>query len=321
MPLVSNPQEIRLAMIGMVAENGHPYSWSAVINGYDPAEMSRCPYPVIYKYLQAQPRAEFGIRGVRVTHIWCDDPEDARRVARASLIANVANAATDVIGEVDAVCIPTDIGTEHLERAMPYVESGVPVFIDKPLTDRPAHLERFAQWMREGKPIMSSSALRYAREFVECRKRLSEIGELRLITMTMAKSWERYGMHALEGIYSFLPSGGWETLANMGSTGHDILHAHHASGVEVVFAVIEDMFGGFGCAEFYGTKGHISAQFDDSFHAFKAQLEAFVGYLRSGTPGIPIEETIELAKLLIAGIKSREQGGRAVHLSEIIPAS
>ncbi len=321
MALVSNPQEIRLAMIGMVAENGHPYSWSAIINGYDVAEMSCCPYPAIYEYLRAQPRSEIGIPGVRVTHIWCDDPEDGRRVARASLIPHIASEPTDVIGTVDAVCIPTDIGAEHLERAKPFIESGVPVFIDKPLTDRADHLEQFARWMREGKPITSSSAFRYAREFIECRKNLSDIGDLRLITMTMAKSWERYGMHALEGVYPLLPSGRWDTVANTGAIGREILHAHHASGVEVMFAVIEDMFGGFGCVELFGTAGRIGGQFADSFHAFKAQLEAFVEYLRSGTPGVPIEETIELATLLIAGIKSREQAGRAVHLSEVIPES
>ena len=32
-PLVDDPQKIRLAMLGMVDGNGHPYSWSAIING------------------------------------------------------------------------------------------------------------------------------------------------------------------------------------------------------------------------------------------------------------------------------------------------
>lgn len=203
-------------MVGMVAENGHPYSWSAIINGYDPAEMSRCPYPTIPEYLRQQPSVAFGIPGVRVTHIWCDDPDDARRVSRSSRIPHVVKESTDVIGKVDAVCIPTDIGGEHLERARPFVEAGVPVFIDKPLTDRETDLAQFVSWMQGGKPIMSSSALRYAREYEECRSRLSNIGDLRVITMTMVKSWERYGMHALEGVYPFLQGGHWTTIANTG---------------------------------------------------------------------------------------------------------
>ena len=320
-PLVSNPQSIRLAMVGMVAENGHPYSWSAIINGYDSLEMSRCPHSIIYEYLKQQPKAAFGIPGVRVTHLWCDNPEDARRVALASRIPNIAKFPTDVIGEVDAVCIPTDIGYEHLERARPFIESGVPVFIDKPLTDCEAHLVQFARWMQEGKPIMSSSALRYAREYEECRNRLADIGELQLIIITMVKSWERYGMHALEGVYLLLQCGLWETVASTGGASREILRAHHGNGVDVVFAMGQDTFGGLGSMELYGTAGRFGAQFNDRFHAFKAQLNEFVGYLRSGTPSIPIEQTIELTKLLLAGIKSREQGGRVTHLTEIIPTS
>lgn len=301
-------------MVGMVEENGHPYSWSAIINGYEPAELSRCPYPAIPEYLRLQPSAAFGIPGVRVTHIWCDDPADATRVSLFSRIPNIAKEPTDLIGTVDAVCIPTDIGGEHLERARPFVEAGVPVFIDKPLTDRETHLAQFVSWMRQGKPIMSSSALRYASEYEECRNKLADIGELRLITMTMVKSWERYGMHALEGVYPFLQSGLWKTISHSGRAGRDIFHVHHGSGVDVVIAIVDDMVGNLGSMELYGTLGRIGAQFADSFHAFKAQLQAFVDYLRSGTPVVPIEQTIELTKLLIAGIRSREQAGRAVHL-------
>jgi len=44
--LVSNPDDIRIAMVGMVSENGHPYSWSAIINGeYDADAMADCGYP------------------------------------------------------------------------------------------------------------------------------------------------------------------------------------------------------------------------------------------------------------------------------------
>ena len=55
----------------------------------------------------------------------------------------------------------------------------------------------------------------------------------------------------------------------------------------------------------------------DTFFAFKTQLEAFIGYLRTGSHPFPFSETVELMQLVIAGILSREQGGREVALSEI----
>jgi predicted dehydrogenase len=317
MALVPNPNDIRLAMVGMVPDNAHPYSWSAIINGFDPDAMSRCPAPIIYEYLRAQPPENIGIPGVRVTHVWCEDPTDAKKLALAARVPNVVGRPTDVIGLVDAVCIPTDIGSEHLERARPFVEAGVPAFIDKPLTDRADHLAQFAAWMRAGKPIMSTSACRYAREFVDARTDLYKLGELRLITATMVKNWARYGIHALEGVYPFLAPGQWLSVANTGVEGREILHVRHASGVDVVLALVDDLYGGFGCVEIYGTVGRRSAQFVDRFHAFKAQLQAFVRYLREGTPVVPLEQTIELMKIIIAGLRSRALEGRTVQLSEI----
>src|ERR1700722_12672328 len=124
--LVKNLGEIRLGMVGMVDGNGHPYSWSAIFNGFDAAAMTRCPYPVIFEYLSREPAAAMGIPGARVTHVWCEDPEAARLVSQASLVPNVVAEATDIIGHVDAVIIPTDRGEEPLERARPFVEAGLP---------------------------------------------------------------------------------------------------------------------------------------------------------------------------------------------------
>ena len=143
MPLVSNPDDIKLAMIGMVQGNGHPYSWSAIINGqYDAELMADCGYPVIPQYLAAA-EDRLGISGVKVTHIWCDQRSDAEKVAQAAYIPNVVDNPQDVIGKVDAVIIPTDKGWEHLDRARPFIEADIPVFIDKPLTDREDHLQQF----------------------------------------------------------------------------------------------------------------------------------------------------------------------------------
>src|SRR6185369_11220750 len=99
--------EIRLAMLGMIEGNGHPYSWSAIINGYRPDLMAACPYPAIATYLGKQPLETVRIPGARVTHIWTDNPEEAPKVAAASRIENVVQRPEDVIGKVDAVVLAT----------------------------------------------------------------------------------------------------------------------------------------------------------------------------------------------------------------------
>jgi len=318
MSLVRNPHEIRLAMLGMVDGNGHPYSWSAIVNGrYDRRAMADCPFPSIPQYLGAQPSEALGIPGVQVTHVWCDDPAAARHVAQAACIPHVVDRPEDVIGQVDAVVIPTDRGGEHVERARPFIAAGLPLFIDKPLVDDAADLRQFIEWQRAGHTILSTSAMRYSREFAAAGARMAEVGAPRLMTITTPKSWERYGIHALEAVYPLLPRGGWHSVVNTGTAAANIVHARHQAGVEVVLAAVNDMYGGFGYLGIHGTQGSITAQFQDTFYAFKAQLVAFVDYLRTGRPPFDFAETVELMHIIIAGIRSRDQGGRRVQLAEL----
>lgn len=310
----SSPRPVRLAMIGMVEENGHPFSWSAIINGrFDPAVIRQSGFGMITDYLSAQPPTALGLEGAEITHIWCDRPGDAKAVAQSARISNCLTSPTDAIGQVDAVIIPTDKGEEHLDRARPFVEADLPVFIDKPLTIAPNHLDEFVAWHHSGKRIRSASAMRYAHEFTDLKKRLTEVGELRLIVATCAKSWERYGIHALEAVYGLLPPGQWRDVCNTGSRSANVVHIRHQL-ADVVIIVNDDMFGGFCHVTVYGTTGRLDARFLDSFHAFKSQLQAFVDFARGNNEAISFDATVEQCRIIIAAIHSRENGNRRYDL-------
>jgi len=317
-PLVKR-NDIRLAMLGCTSGNGHPYSWSAIFNGYDRDRMTReCPYAGIPQYLNKEPKDTLTIPGAKVTHICCtgDGGFTAEHVAKCALIPNVVEKPTDVIGQVDAVIIATDIGAEHVERARPFIEAGLPVFVDKPMTDNAPDLRVFTDWVAAGKPILSSSCMRYAKEYLPYRLSTHELGALRFVSITTAKSWERYGIHALEGIYPILGPG-FLSVRNTGTAERNIVHLKHRCGADVVVVATADMYGAFGCLQICGTAGHAQIAFGDSFFAFKAQLVAFIEYLRTGVRPFPFAETIELMQLVIAGIRSREQDGCEVALTDI----
>lgn len=314
-PLV-NRDEIRLAMLGMVEGNGHPFSWSAIINGYDKDAMAKGPYPLITEYLRKQPPETFGIPGTKVTHVWTDNPNDAVQVSRCSLVPNVVDRAEDVIGHVDAVIVATDNGSEHVDRCRPFVEVGLPVFVDKPLVDNIEDLRIFRRWISEGKAIMSSSCMRYCKEFAPYRMSSHDLGELRLVCTYIVKTWERYGIHALESAYPILGPG-FVSARNTGTCESNIVHCKHRSGADLVAATCLDMYGSFGILTLCGTKDHAELHVRDFFYCFKAQLAEFVKFLRTGVRPFPFDETDELMRLIIAGIWSREQGGREVLLSEI----
>lgn len=314
-PLVRKRQ-INLAMLGMVDGNGHPYSWSAICNGYDEKEMAKCPFPVIPQYLSEQPKETLSIPDVKVTHVWCDNPEDTLRVAKASLIPNRVDRAEDVIGKVDAVLIATDKGWEHVERARPFIEAGIPVFIDKPMCDSENDLKTFVKWHNEGKPFMSSSSMRFNPGLAKLRESTEELGNLKYITITTPKTWERYGIHALEGIYPIIGPG-FISIRNTGDKKRNILHIKHSKGVDIVIAAIYDMTGSFGKVLIAGDKSFSFAEAGGSYYSFRSQLEAFIGYLRTGVMPFEFSETVECMKIIVGGIISREQGGKEIFLDDI----
>ncbi|MCX6993506.1 MAG: Gfo/Idh/MocA family oxidoreductase [Kiritimatiellaeota bacterium] len=317
MKLVKNPEAIKLGIIGMTEGNGHPYSWSAIFNGYDEKAMTaECPYAGIPVYLNKEPKATLPIGGAKVTHIYCNDRKDAEHVAKCSLVQHVVSRPEDMIGQVDAVIIATDIGSEHVERARPFVAAGLPIFIDKPLCDNRKDLAVFRKWVIDEKHwIMSSSCMRYAKGYLPYRLSTHELGDLRFVSMPMSKKWETYGIHALEAILPIVGPG-FKTIQNLGTDERNIVHMTHARGIDIVIACIKDVQYG-GALRLAGTKGNVEVSNNDSFFSFKAQLKAFVDFLRTGEYPFPFSETEELMKLVIGGIESRENGNRVIELKTI----
>lgn len=310
-------KELRLAMLGMIEGNGHPYSWSAIINGYDSVAMAQCPYAGIIAYLGQQPLDTMGISGASVTHLWTDDPADAPKVAAASLIPHIVANPEDVIGHVDAVIVSTDDGDDHIRRVQPFIEAGLPVFVDKPMATNIADLRQFVRWHQAGATLLSTSGMRYAPEMRLSDAQRTHLGELRWITSFTCKTWERYGIHALEAVEPLLGPG-FLTVQAQSDAGGDVMHLTHRSGVRVTIGAIHDAYGSFGSVHLYGTQGALPLRLTDTYHAFRGQLVAFIEMLQTGTRPLPFDETVELMAVIIAGRRSREQNGAVIEIEKIV---
>lgn len=313
------PAEIRLAMLGMIDGNAHPYSWSAIINGYDPDAMREAVgdrYPVIPQYLGRQPLDQVRIDGARVTHVWTDDPEEAPRIAAAARIPDILRTPDEAIGHIDAAVIATDDGNDHIDRARPFIEAGIPVFIDKPLAINLPDLRQFAAWEREGKLFLSSSGLRYSPELAELKQTLSDLGTMRWVTGTTVKTWERYGVHALEPVFTLLGPG-FTQATTVAVDGANVVTVAHQSGSIATIAVLPDAPGSSGVIEVCGTRARRAVKMADTYTAFRNQMIAFIDTVRDGRAPYPFSETLEIMLILIAGIRSREQGGQPISLEEI----
>lgn len=310
-------KELRLAMLGMIEGNGHPYSWSAIVNGFNPAAMAACPYPAILDYLGKQRGEHVRIPGARVTHVWTDDPADSPKVAAASLIDHIVAKPEDVIGHVDAAIIATDDGDDHIRRVKPFIEAGLPVFVDKPMATNIADLRQFVQWHKAGATILSTSGMRYAPEMRLNAEQCTQLGDLRWITSFTCKTWERYGIHALEAVEPLLGTG-FVTVQAHSDAGGDVMHVTHRSGVRVTIGALHDAYGSFGAVHLYGTKDQLPLRLTDTYNAFRGQLVAFIDMLKTGARPLPFDETVELMAVIIAGRRSREQNGAIIHIADIL---
>ena len=312
MQYVSDPNHIRLGILGMTEGNGHPYSWSAMFNRFDRERMPKeCPFPVIPVYLAREDYDTMGIPGAHVDYICCNDRRDAEHVAALSLIPNVVDRPEEMIGKVDAVIIATDIGSEHVERAKPFIEAGLPLFIDKPLCDNRADLAYFTQLFESGYPLLSSSSLRFCKEIKPYHRGATrELGELRLIQYGMPKKWETYGIHSLEAVYPIVGPG-FYSVRNTGTARRNIVHLKHSSGVDLLLTGIYDLAGPIPLI-ISGNSQNTVIYTHDSYNSFRNQLVSFIRFLRTGERPFPWQETVELMKLLIGGIESREQNGKEI---------
>lgn len=309
-------KDLKIGIIGMTEGNGHPYSWSAMFNDYDSQRMKNCPFAGIPAYLDKQPKHTIGIAGAKVTHIYCDNSYDAQDVSWCSLIPNVVKRPEDMIGQVDAVIIATDIGFQHVERCRPFIEADIPMLIDKPMADNEKDLQIFTKWHDAGRHFVSSSSMRYTKELEPYYKNHYELGKLMYICQPMCKKWETYGIHALEAIYPLLGPG-FISIQNTGTDERNFVHLSHENGCDVNIPLSAGMYGAFGVTLLVGSVSNTVVKTQDSYYSFKKQLDKFVGWLRTGEEPQPFEETLELMKMVIGGIRSREEGNRKVMLEEI----
>lgn len=294
-------KELKFGVIGMSEGNGHPYSWSAIFNGYDPKAMSECPFPVIPEYLSRQRFPEDAIPGAKVTEVWAQDRGQAEHIARASRIEHVADDFRDMVGRVDGVLLARDDAENHFDFAAPILDAGIPIYIDKPFALTLSDAERLFERERYPGQIFTCSALRYAREFQIGAAARDELGDIRFVQGTTGKDWERYAVHVIEPALAILGrQGAIVDSCAWRASGATVVNIRWESGLGATFSTLGSVAAPI-ALRVIGSKGHRDMTFSNSFAAFKAALEVFVRTVRERQPQIPHEFVLDVVALIEAG--------------------
>lgn len=93
--------------------------------------------------------------------------------------------------------------------------------------------------------VAPTSGMRYAPEMRLNDEQHAHLGDLRWITSFTCKTWERYGIHALEAVEPLLGTG-FVTVQAHSDAGGDIMHVTHRSGVRLTIGALHDAYGSFG---------------------------------------------------------------------------
>lgn len=117
--------------------------------------------------------------------------------------------------KIDAALILSLCGTAHLERARPFLEAGIPTFVDKPFACSVEDAEQIVELANQtGTQLLYSSALRYSSEVLALNELIEQCGPLHgLVSYGPAKRADgnpgllHYGIHGLELMCSLMGPG------------------------------------------------------------------------------------------------------------------
>lgn len=209
----------------------------------------------------------------------------------------------------------------HLPHALPLLERGVPVFIDKPLVGKAADCLRLEQLAGGGATILGCSSMRYAREVVEFVGRsAAERGEVLHAHGTVGTDEFNYACHIVEALGGLMGPGFLSSTfvgsAERGGLTCESYSLRHVSGATASYVVCHGLWQPCDLSV-VTTKGAHAFRIDTGM-LYAALLDRICDFLETGESTLAtVPELTESVRVLLAGRISREQGGGEVLLSEI----
>lgn len=295
---------IKLGIIGLSDGNGHPYSWSAIFNGYNENYMKDCPFPVISDYLYKQNFPQGCIKGAKVTHIWTQDRAISEHVAKASNIDYIVENYEDMIGAVDAILLARDDSKNHYEMAKPFIEAGLPIYIDKPLAASLSEAKKIYNLEKYEGQIFSCSGLGYAKELKLNEEIKNEVGEIKYIDASVIKDWEKYSIHIIEPVLKMFDDYG--KIMNISVNSYNnckTVLINWENKITTSFKTLNDCKAPIKITLF-GTKSTKELIFTDTYNAFKSALYEFIQIIRKEKVNTSKTITLKIIEIIEKGMNN-----------------
>lgn len=146
--------------------------------------------------------------GMLITHYWTfwdEVVEDFEKKTGATRVRELDG----MIGKVDGIIVDEAAATDlqHL-AAKPYLESGIPTFINRPFTSSVAYAKTAVDIaQKNGTPIMSASSFEYLKEAIACKKLINRGNVLGYEAHNASHDFYTHGLHGLWFAYACIGGG------------------------------------------------------------------------------------------------------------------
>ncbi|MGM0532828.1 MAG: Gfo/Idh/MocA family protein [Bacteroidota bacterium] len=231
----------------------------------------------------------------------------------------IVDSIEELIDQVDFVLLETNDGRLHLEQALPVLEAGKTMFVDKPVTaslsDAIILYDKAEQY---NVPIFSSSSLRHGASNAQAiaRGKLGKVfGASTYSPATIEEThpdlfW--YGIHGVELLYTVM------------GTGCKSVERIYTEGTDMVVGLWQDgRIGTFrGMRKGKHDYGGVAFGEEDNstlgeYQGYKPLLKEIAKFFDTGEVPVTREETLELLAFMEAADESKRLGGASVNLGII----
>ena len=137
-----------------------------------------------------------------------DTKEHIKELAESANISFVAESPEDLFGKVDAVMFLQRKGSERIKTVIPFLEKGIPCWLDKPVCSSKKDLEILTEAVNKYDTLISGgSTLRFHKDVIRAKKDIDEgkFGTVRSGYVNHLADWSSpydgfffYAPHALE---------------------------------------------------------------------------------------------------------------------------
>jgi len=224
----------------------------------------------------------------------------------------------DMIGKVDGMLIESQQGSVHYERARPFLEAGIPCYIDKPFTCSVADAHKIIDLAANKRvPIFSTSSLRYAPDLI---KFLAEpahrpiLGAISYGPGTLHPGNPglfHYGIHATELLYTIIGPG-CQTVVCSSQKYVDVATGQWRDGRIASVRGIRAGKRDYGCLIF--TERSIHALPVGTNYIYRELLKQIVSMFAAGKAPLDIHETLEIVAFIEAALRSTHNHGTTQRL-------